>query len=450
LRIDRVFKKLANTLPFMMAFVDNERRYQYVNERYEQFFDVKLDELKGKLVAEVLGERSYKRISQIHSRVLAGEDVSLREKVTLRNGRVLQLEVKYVPNQNQRTGKTNGFFAIINDVTHYASASEVLRAVHDVMNKQSVGLPTERINKLLKLGCEYLDTDIGIVSRVIDNEYTVKYEWSTGDPIPPGTQFELGNTYCSVTLAASDVIATRHASTSKEFSGHPCYTAFQLETYLGLPIRINGKVWGTLNFSSKTSRGTPFTDLDKELMGLLCSAIETLIINNSKTDRLERLAYTDFLTGLSNRLFINEFFERLVYQNRERLNHYYCVLVDIDHFKQLNDQFGHDAGDSVLQAVAIKFTDSLRSDDVCARVGGEEFMLLIHADDKVDIANVVERLRKNIENLKIEHDDEIITTTVSIGVTKLQAQDSFNLAYKRADKALYQSKSDGRNCCRWN
>ena len=80
MRIDRVFKKLANTLPFMMAFVDNERRYQYVNERYEQFFDVKLDELKGKLVAEVLGEQSYKRISQIHSRVLAGEDVSCEKK----------------------------------------------------------------------------------------------------------------------------------------------------------------------------------------------------------------------------------------------------------------------------------------------------------------------------------------------------------------------------------
>ena len=64
--------------------------------------------------------------------------------------------------------------------------------------------------------------------------------------------------------------------------------------------------------------------------------------------------------------------------------------------------------------------------------------------------NLTKQLSLRIENLKIEHDDEIITTTVSIGVTKLQAQDSFNLAYKRADKALYQSKSDGRNCCRWN
>ena len=98
-----------------MAFIDTERRYQFVNERYEQFFDVKFSDLKGKLVAEVLGPESYERISKIHSKVLAGEDVSLREKVTLRNGRVLQLEIKYVPNQNQRTGQINGFFAIINE-----------------------------------------------------------------------------------------------------------------------------------------------------------------------------------------------------------------------------------------------------------------------------------------------------------------------------------------------
>ncbi|PYE35200.1 PAS domain S-box-containing protein/diguanylate cyclase (GGDEF)-like protein [Idiomarina fontislapidosi] len=450
MRIDRVFKKLANTLPFMMAFIDTERRYQFVNERYEQFFDVKFADLKGKLVAEVLGAESYERISQIHSRVLAGEDISLREKVTLRDGRVLQLEIKYVPNQNQRTQQINGFFAIINDITLYASAADVLRAVHDVMNRQTMGLSTDRITKLLKLGCEYLNTDIGIVSRVIDNEYTVKYAWSTGDAIAPGTQFELGNTYCSVTLAASDVIATRNASKSKAFSGHPCYAAFKLETYLGLPIRINGKVWGTLNFSSAASRGAPFTDLDKELMGLLCSAIETLIINNSKTDRLERLAYTDFLTGLSNRLFINEFFERLVYENRERLSQYYCALVDIDHFKRINDEFGHDAGDRVLQAVALEFTDSLRNDDVCARVGGEEFMLLIHADADSDTARLIERLRQSIASLEIQHDQHRISTTVSIGVTKLQETDSFNRAYKRADSALYQSKSNGRNRMSWN
>ena len=153
----------------MLAYVDEKKRYKFVNSAYEEFFGLKLKDLKGKAISEVVGEESYKKISALHARVLRGEELELVDKVTLGDGRMFQLEIKYVPNVEGTNKKVNGFFAIINDVTNYANAAEVLRAVHDVVNRQSKNLSTDRIEKLLKLGCHYLNTKTGTPSgRIVD------------------------------------------------------------------------------------------------------------------------------------------------------------------------------------------------------------------------------------------------------------------------------------------
>lgn len=451
MKIDRVFNNLANMMPFMMAYVDADRRYAYVNERYEDFFGLKLNKIKGKAVADIIGAESYEEIRSVHDRVLQGEELNFQDSMTLFDGRRLKLDIKYVPNTNTKTKAVEGFFAIIHDITPYASVTEVLRAVHDVMNRQTNVLSTGRIDNLLKLGCHYLDTQIGLVSQIVDNDYTVKYSYSTGAEIPAETTFELGKTYCSVTMQADDVVATRNASESAEFHGHPCFQEFQLETYLGLPIKVNGKVWGTLSFSSPERRTAPFTELDKELIGLICSAIETVVISNSKTRRLERLAYTDFLTGLSNRLYITEQLERIAELPIKEGNIRCFALIDIDHFKTVNDTHGHDAGDEVLQMVASCISDAVRTSDICSRVGGEEFALVLTGLTRDKATEVLNRIREIIEALQVEIRDTIsVNVTVSLGVTELTQDDDFNHAYKRADIALYKSKREGRNRLTWN
>ncbi|KTG28855.1 PAS domain S-box protein [Idiomarina sp. WRN-38] len=450
MKIDRSFKKLSKALPFMLAYVDNQRRYKYVNQAYERFFGVKLKELKGKTIAEIVGRSSYEKISQLHDKVLKGEERSFVDKVVLNDGRTLQLDVKYVPNFEGAEKTVNGFFAVINDITDYASAAEVLRAVHDVVNRQSKTLSTDRINKLLRLGCHYLNAQTGIVSFVDGGDYIVKYAYSEGDPIPPDTKFELGETYCSVTLAADEVIATAHASESKEYSGHPCFDKFELETYLGLPVRINGKVWGTLNFTSPETRITPFTELDIELVGLICSAIETIIINSSKTKRLEKLAYTDFLTGLTNRLFITERFAELQAHQTSANNVSCFAIIDIDHFKSVNDTYGHDAGDKVLQQTARTIAELVRVSDCCSRVGGEEFAIILEDIPLKTAADVLEKVRTSVEDMVVGiGNEQNVSITASIGVTQLTEEDEFNSAYKRADIALYRSKEGGRNQVQW-
>src|SRR5690606_30561211 len=189
---------------------------------------------------------------------------------------------------------------------------------------------------------------------------------------------------------------------------------------------------------------------DIELMNLIRSAIETIIISSSKTKRLEKLAYTDFLTGLSNRLFITERFEELQPDTNKGANITCFAIIDIDHFKQVNDTYGHDVGDAVLQQTARKIAEVVRISDCVSRVGGEEFALLLTDLPRENAEDVLEKIRSAVEGNSIVIDKEkSMTVTVSIGATELSAGDKFSSAYKKADKALYKSKSGGRNRVSW-
>ncbi|RMG77170.1 MAG: GAF domain-containing protein [Chloroflexi bacterium] len=136
----------------------------------------------------------------------------------------------------------------------------------------------EKINKLLELGTKALGQNIGIISRIQNNNYVVKYAYSTGDPIAPGTTFKLGDTYCSVTMRQKQVVAIPHFSIS-EFNRHPCYQLFKLEAYIGTPIMVKDQVYGTLNFSSAAVKTSNFTETEQHLVQVMGLYVGTLLEN---------------------------------------------------------------------------------------------------------------------------------------------------------------------------
>ncbi|MBU2345348.1 MAG: GGDEF domain-containing protein, partial [Gammaproteobacteria bacterium] len=167
----------------------------------------------------------------------------------------------------------------------------------------------------------------------------------------------------------------------------------------------------------------------------------------SMNGQLRTLSKTDFLTNLNNRGFweealINE------YKRIKRSGHHSTLLMcDIDHFKRVNDTYGHAAGDAVIQQVAVAVKKNLRSTDVAGRYGGEEFAVLL-LDTTVDQAMFfAERLRKNVEAMAVEFNQQVLRVTVSIGLAEFhQEMDEYRDWIEAADKALYQSKAAGRNC----
>lgn len=168
----------------------------------------------------------------------------------------------------------------------------------------------------------------------------------------------------------------------------------------------------------------------------------------ASNQRLQQLALTDVLTGLPNRRFANEHLERQ-WALAERGGHpLSCMMVDIDHFKQINDTYGHKTGDDALQQVAHILRGNARAEDVVCRFGGEEFLLIcpdIPADQAYQYA---ERLRQNVAEKLIQGDDgQSFGLTVSIGVaSKEPTLLNTGMLLQLADKRLYAAKHGGRNC----
>lgn len=172
-----------------------------------------------------------------------------------------------------------------------------------------------------------------------------------------------------------------------------------------------------------------------------------LKVANALTEQLrqeaENAALHDPLTLAGNRRKFegNADLER---QRHLRHEHDLCLaFVDIDHFKEVNDKFGHDLGDQVLRLLVTYFMDIIRNIDMVYRWGGEEFIILLPETNLSKATLVCERIRKHIEAFLIVDKHHI---TVSIGVTQLSDQESINGLVKRADKLLYEAKKNGRNC----
>jgi diguanylate cyclase (GGDEF)-like protein len=168
----------------------------------------------------------------------------------------------------------------------------------------------------------------------------------------------------------------------------------------------------------------------------------------SMLHRVEALAITDALTGLFNRRRFTDVLKREFAVTRRYRNTLSCLMVDLDHFKQINDRFGHDAGDQVLKEVARRIAGSLREVDLAARYGGEEFAILLPHTSKTDARIVAERLLSNLRKQEFTFGSEVLRVTASIGCagnSDVAAGNADDLV-KAADLALYEAKHAGRNC----
>lgn len=156
----------------------------------------------------------------------------------------------------------------------------------------------------------------------------------------------------------------------------------------------------------------------------------------------------DALTGVFNRHYFNERIASEFSFAKRHERSLSVVFIDADHFKRVNDTYGHPAGDAVLRALAQVLTDTVRTEDVVARIGGEEFIVIVRDIEPVGMLAIGERLRSAVEELHIEHEGTVIPITVSIGVATLSAETDYPSAeglVAEADAALYRAKEAGRN-----
>lgn len=446
-RTDVTLFELADAIPVCVAYVDRTLRYRFNNRAYEHFFGWRREALEGERVSRVVDAQTFERVLPLYRRVLAGEHIAYTSRIDLRDGRSIDMQVDYLPDR-EASGTVRGFYAVIQDVTAHEATIELLKAVHRIVNRTAE--PTsETLRNLLQLGLDYLGLSIGIVARVEGDRYVVHEAVSPGHTPAPGDAYALGTTYCVLTLESDDIVATAAAGDDSRIAGHPCYRESGLESYIGVPLVLDGSVWGTVNFSAHWPRREPFTALERELVRLIGDAVahlvheQQLLEHRSRERRhLEGLAYRDGLTGLANRQALDRKLANLAAAGTP----YLLAMLDLDHFKAVNDRWGHDAGDRALRAVGETLSCTMRDGDTVGRYGGEEFVLVMEHTELTAGLRAVDRLRARIAEQPLTLDTGAsIQLTVSAGVAAAAAGDADGDALRRADRALYEAKAGGRN-----
>lgn len=213
-----------------------------------------------------------------------------------------------------------------------------------------------------------------------------------------------------------------------------------------LPLLYEKEPLGLLLFISEKINTISSYQID--LLKILGNQASTAFANARLYARIEKMAITDGLTGLYNHRHFQERLS-LEFNRLSRLStNLSLLLIDIDHFKKINDTYGHPAGDEVLRGVAGVIRDTIRSIDIPARYGGEEFAVLLPDTDMDGAIRMAERLRSSIMNRRFSFNDKEIAVTVSTGI----ATSPYDAKTKeeligRADEALYRAKQSGRNRC---
>lgn len=221
---------------------------------------------------------------------------------------------------------------------------------------------------------------------------------------------------------------------------------------LCVPLVAHGQLWGLMHLQRMK------TDPDEERRAALCAAIlslaevvaEDLSVahgNVKLRESLREQSIRDPLTGLFNRRFVDEFLAQELVRSQRKSRQLSMIALDIDYFKRINDSFGHEAGDAVLQQVSTILQANVRGSDVASRVGGEEFLLLLAESPLQQATLRAEGIRDTISRMLFKFDEhELGPITASFGAAAFPDHGRTPEALRRAvDKALYEAKHNGRN-----
>jgi len=223
---------------------------------------------------------------------------------------------------------------------------------------------------------------------------------------------------------------------------------YRTKSFISVPLKLEGRVIGVINVSDKVS-GEIFSEEDLQLLLSFASYASIALERGayySLSEELKTLSMTDPLTGLFNRRY---FLERIFEEVERVKRHSECFTVfilDVDDFKAFNDTYGHVAGDELLKAISRVIRDAVRSMDVVARIGGEEFAVILPHTSKTDSHDIAERIRSDVEACRPDMGRFKRSATVSLGIAEFPSDaDNIDDLIEKADAAMYKAKRSGKN-----
>ncbi|MHB8346443.1 MAG: GGDEF domain-containing protein [Acidiferrobacterales bacterium] len=252
--------------------------------------------------------------------------------------------------------------------------------------------------------------DVGQLIRIFD---------ASVQPVVPHASISYGNLIQDIALEAG--VHERHSCTYR--------------------LAIGGEALGHLTLT----RTTPFLREEAELFENLLVTLAFPLRNALMYQRALQSALMDPLTGLYNRTAMDSALRREILLARRNKTQLSLMILDIDHFKDINDRYGHAAGDTVIKTLSDRLMDCTRKSDILSRFGGEEYSVLMSSTDQYGACLLAERICLAVRSVPCQTSGGSIGFTVSIGVAMLRANESEQHFFERADAALYEAKHSGRD-----
>jgi diguanylate cyclase (GGDEF)-like protein len=302
----------------------------------------------------------------------------------------------------------------------------------------------ERIRAMLGLAAEVLVMDLVVLGE-FERDYTARYAYDRLGLVPEGLVMQMQDTLCTDVYRSRAAAHIPDLTQHPEFCRHPMATAAGMRLYSGIPVRAGEEVRWVLAFLRQQAEPR-IQEADVAYMELVADWLGNALHQSAQKDLLKQLALTDSLTGLPNR---RAAMERLAQEFARAQRHdasFALALMDLDHFKRINDRYGHATGDEVLNVLAQRLQAELREGDWVARWGGEEFLFYLHDSSALEAVCAMERLAGHVKSNPIPTAVGAIPLTMSAGIG-VQGKGQYDLqnALAMADAALYQAKNSGRD-----
>ena len=263
-------------------------------------------------------------------------------------------------------------------------------------------------------------------------------------PFPLGADSLVARTCANATMLVHDDVAKMSGPVSIFFENDDAWSKGALAI---VPLELEGRVIGAIVATAPPK--VPIPNEEARNIALLGALAATSLEMVWEIEEVSRRARTDALTGLANRRAFDEHLSQLL-AHADRFGHSLSlILADVDHFKNVNDTWGHEAGDLVLKHIAKTLQDGVRAVDICARFGGEEIALLLPQTALIGAHELADRLRQAVGAQAVSWQGNDISVTVSCGVACYpDGVLTKEALFAAADRALYDAKSAGRNCVR--
>jgi len=429
------------------AVIEEGKPFSIIDEKgrniYSRFFQsFSIDEMKAHIWIPVIFDKQVLAIislgSKSNNKPYNKADFNILERISnnIAQGINDHISKKEEMKRMNRLQKTLHNISILYNVGQALNFIDDLKRLLKVILSQAIDTIGAEKGSLMLFDSLSQELVIKVVYGLADKEVEDKIN----EGIIECTRIKVGEGIAGIAFQSRQAIITNLGSNDPRFKQSKLSNVASL---LCIPLIVKEEIIGVINITNK-KRGKFFNQDDLEFMCALANQA-AIAINNAQ---LYELAITDGLTNL----FIYRHFHYLLDNEIKRAKRYRhsisLLMMDIDNFKEINDNYGHQAGDELLKMIANAIAGGCREIDSPSRYGGEEFALILPETKKENAGVVAERLRHKIENLALEVEDgTVISPTISIGISEYpeDADNKENLI-KKADNALYFAKNNGKNC----